>query len=78
MLDNLRDQASSTPFFQDDDDLLPPEEVIEVKKRSPLRIPSLGLSAPQRFFLSVMFLTVVCLLGVMFLLVTGRIALPFF
>ncbi len=78
MLDNLRDQANSTPFFQDDDDLLPPEEIYEEKKKGPFSIPSFGLTPQQRFFLSIMFLVEVCILGVMFLLVAGKVALPFF
>jgi hypothetical protein len=35
------------------------------------------MNAQQRFILSVMLLIVVCLLGVMFLFVTGKIVPPF-
>jgi len=78
MLDNLRDQAGSTPFFENDDDLLPPEEILEEKQKKPFSLPTFGLNPQQRFILSVMFLVEVCILGTMFLLVAGKIALPFF
>ena len=78
MLDNLRDQAGSTPFFQDDSDLLPPEEIIEEKKRGPFSIPTFGLTPQQRFFLSIMVFIEICVLGMFFLLITGKVALPFF
>jgi hypothetical protein len=77
MLDNLRNQAS----FQPDDDLNPEEQPLE-QKRKP-RPPrksldrALGMTAPQRFLLSVMLLVIVCLLGAMLLMVTGKIILPF-
>ena len=77
MLDNLRDQASSTPFFQDDD-LLPPEEILEEKKRGPFSISTFGMNPKQLFFLSVLFFIEICVLGVMFMLVTGKMAIPFF
>lgn len=78
MLDNLRDQAGSTPFFQDDDDLLPPEEILEEKQKKPFSIPTFGLNPQQRFILSVMFIVEIFIMGMMFLLVAGKIALPFF
>lgn len=75
MLDNLRDQASSSPFFQE-------EEPIEEKKvdAPPPRknIDQItGMTAKQRFIISIMLLLVVCVLGVLIMMVTGKFALLF-
>ncbi|PJH75643.1 MAG: hypothetical protein CO064_05550 [Anaerolineae bacterium CG_4_9_14_0_8_um_filter_58_9] len=72
MLDNLRDQAASSQF---EEEVVPVQEEVEPPKPSLDQV--LGMNAQQRFFLSVMLLFVVCLLGVMFLFVTGKIVLPF-
>ena len=72
MLDKLRDDASSSAFLEDDDQLLgeaPPP---------PVRRPSgriLGMNAPQRFLISIMLMFTVLLLGILALLVLGKIAL---
>lgn len=74
MLDNLRDDDYSRPFFEDDS---PPEQEAE-----PAAMPAprrsrkfLGMTPFQRFVISVMLMMVVCLLGTLFLLATGRIGL---
>ena len=72
MLDNLRDQAASSQF---EEEVVPVQEEVEPPKPSLDQV--LGMNAQQRFFLSVMLLFVVCLLGVMFLFVTGKIVPPF-
>ena len=74
MLDNLRDQAS----FQDDE--VPPEEgAPQPKVKRPRRTldQATGMTAKQRFFLMVMLLIMVCLLGTMFLFATDKIVPPF-
>jgi hypothetical protein len=72
MLDYLRDQATSSQFE---------EEVVPIQEEDePPKLPldqSLRINAQQRFILSVMLLFVVCLLGVMFLFVTGKVFPPF-
>jgi len=72
MLDYLRDQAASSQFE---------EEVVPVQEEGePPKLPLdqfLRINAQQRFILSVMLLFVVCLLGVMFLFVTGKVFPPF-
>jgi hypothetical protein len=74
MLDNLRNQAS----FQEEEplDKKPPKPP---KQRKPRRSfdQSTGTTAVQRFFLAIMLLIVVCLLGIMFVLISGKIVLPF-
>ena len=76
MLDNLRDQAASSPYF--DEEPIP---------ETPVRPPSTprrtidqmtGMTAQQRFIVAVMLLAVVCLLGTMAIMVTGRFVLPIF
>ncbi|MDI6769860.1 MAG: hypothetical protein QMD04_09300 [Anaerolineales bacterium] len=74
MLDNLRDQASSSQFY---------EEAAVPARREEVHTPKfsldrlLGVNAQQRFVLALMLSFVVCLLGVMFLLVMGKIVPPF-
>jgi len=72
MLDNLRDQAASSQF---EEEVVPVQE--EVESTKPPLNQILGINAQQRFILSVMLLFVVCLLGVMFLFVTGKVFPPF-
>jgi len=74
MLDNLRDQAASSQYYQDEESS-PAQE--EVKPAKPSLGQFLGVKPQQRFILAVMLLFVVCLLGVMLLFVTGKIVPPF-
>jgi hypothetical protein len=79
MLDNLRDQSSSS-FFQDEgDDNIPesPDPKTGSKKSRKFTGKFLGLKPQQLFILLLMSFMVVCLLGTMFLLVTGKILPPF-
>ncbi|MDO9129133.1 MAG: hypothetical protein Q8N45_09015 [Anaerolineales bacterium] len=74
MLDNLRDQASSSQYYEEA--AVPAHrEEMHAPKSSLERI--LGVNAQQRFVLALMLSFVVCLLGVMFLLVMGKIVPPF-
>lgn len=75
MLDNLRDQTS----FQPEEEPLPadaPEQPKPRKRRRSLNQMT-GMTAQQRFMLSLMLLVMVCLLGVVFLVITGKVVLPF-
>lgn len=76
MLDNLRDDDYSRPFFEDDS---PPEPEAEpVAMPAPRRSGRfLGMTAFQRFVISVMLMIVVCLAGTLLLLATGRMGLYF-
>jgi len=76
MLDNLRDQAASSPFFQEEEPIV--EQVTDSPPPKKTFDQITGMNARQRFILAVMLLLVVCLLGVLILLVTGRFALPLF
>lgn len=80
MLDNLQDPDSSQ-FFQDEDEIKNNIENPVVGFNTDIKINNnrkfLGLKPQQLFILLVMLLLVVCLLGAMFLLVTGKMVPSF-
>ncbi len=71
MLDNLRDQAS----FQEDEPLTPPKKIKPPRQRKQVRSvdQTTGLSALQRFALALMLLIIVTLLGILILVMTGKV-----
>jgi hypothetical protein len=76
MFDNLRDDSS---FYEDEpNDLYPqpaaPAQPVVATRRSPRRREArfMGMTAQQRFLLSVMLLITVCVIGVLAMVVTGR------
>jgi hypothetical protein len=77
MLDNLRSQAAFTP----DEEEEPPEPKKPEEPKPPKPHRSLdqitGTTDKQRFLLAVMLLVMVCMLGSIFLLLTGKVVLPF-
>ena len=69
MLNDLRDQTS----FQEEDpipDAVPQSQPV---KRARSIDQMTGMNAQQRFMLSLMLVVMVCLLGLMALVVTGKI-----
>jgi hypothetical protein len=73
MLDNLRNQSS----FQEEQSTPEVQEQPKPQKRRKTLDQMTGMTAPQRFFLALMLLVIVCLLGTMALVVTGTVYLPF-
>jgi hypothetical protein len=75
MLDNLREQAS----FQEDEEPLDPglTEAPKPPKRRRSFDQITGTTAQQRFALAVMLLVIVCLLGTMFLFLSGKMVPSF-
>ncbi len=80
MLDNLRSQTSFEPEEEE-----PQEPVDSPKKkapRPPRRKRSIdqitGMNGPQRFMLSMMLMTMVCLLGVIILVALQKVVPPGF
>ncbi len=78
MLDNLREEASSSPFFEEEEEDLLGTETIEPKRDwfawlGPIRT----LTPAQRLILSALLFVSVCLIGSMFLLITGRFSIFF-
>lgn len=77
MLDNLRDQASSSPMFQDE---TPKPDLPDQPKPPKVRRTfdqMTGMTALQRFTLVFMLFIIVCLLGVTLLILTNKVVLPF-
>ena len=81
MFDDLRNEGNSSPLFQEED----AEPLLDVQPKQSNRAGGfglkinnnfLGMTAFQRFVISMMLLMVVCILGTMFLLVTGKILPP--
>lgn len=72
MLDDLRNSSS---FIEEE----PPVEEQPQPKRfiQPRKETFLGMTAPQRFALSLLLFLMVCVIGVFALLFTGSISLPF-
>jgi hypothetical protein len=77
MLDNLRDDDYSRPFFEDDTPLEQAAGPAAAPVQSRRSTQFLGMTPFQRFVLSVMLMMVVCLLGSLLLLATGRVGLYF-
>lgn len=71
MLDNLRDSASQSPFFQEDQ--TPPEQKTPPSRRSSSNGTILGMTPIQRFVLALMLFMMVCVLGSFLLLATEKI-----
>lgn len=81
MLDDLRNDDSS-PLFDFEDDF--EEEEPEFEDDAPQAAAAskftynphmLGMTPVQRFTLAVLFFVMVCMMSVMFLVVTGRVVL---
>lgn len=77
MFDNLRDDANSSLYEEDDIELFPEEEVkaVAAPSRRKKEGKLLGMTSMQRFIIATMLMIAVCTLGTMCLLLTGRIGL---
>ena len=77
MFDNLRDDSS---FYEEEQNDLYQEPVAQAQpiaatRRTPSRRRKtgfMGMTAQQRFLLSVMLLITVCVMGILAMVVTGR------
>lgn len=82
MFDNLRDLPDDTPLYEDDqgkDDLFK-DEAVESSVAAPARKKRksknfLGMTAQQRFLISIMLMFTVCLLGTLVMFVMGRMSI---
>jgi hypothetical protein len=71
MFDDLREQANTMPFFEEEE-----APALEPRARpAPKRF--LGMTPAQRFLLAVLLLFVTCILSTLFLLVTEKVVIPF-
>jgi hypothetical protein len=73
MFDNLRNDANSSPFYEDDK----AQDKSAAGAMAPIARPKstkfLGMTAQQRFILAVLMMSAVCVLGIMLLLITEKI-----
>jgi hypothetical protein len=80
MWDQFRGKEEEAPFFKDDEleivDAPPPKKTpsLNLNLGKYFEEPILGMTAPQRFLISIMLLITVCMLGSMFLMITGKFA----
>ena len=75
MFDNLREQANSTPFYEDEADFNEAVSAPPKPQKTSTGGHFLGMTPVQRFIIAVMLLIAVCALGSMCLLITGKIGL---
>lgn len=73
MLDDLREQAGDMDFLTDDEESY---EYTENPTASPTLI--MGMTPVQRFIIAVLAMLMTCIMGTFCLLLTEKIALPFF
>jgi uncharacterized oligopeptide transporter (OPT) family protein len=75
MFDNLRDDAKSNPFYEDNkvQSQAAAGTIAPLARSRPAKF--LGMTAQQRFIIVFMMMIAVCVLGVMFMLITGRFGL---
>jgi hypothetical protein len=71
MLDDFREQADSSSFFDEEESNEYNEVPIETKKQF------LGMTPVQRFVIAFLLLAIVCLIGTFALLATEKVVLPF-
>ena len=73
MLDDLREQASDSDHFSEEQPVFEYKDEEETRESKNL---FLGMTPVQRFVIAVMILMMVCVMGTFFLLVTEKIYLP--
>jgi hypothetical protein len=76
MLDNLRNQATFEPGEEEQPEIIQPEPPKPPQPRRSFDKMT-GTTDKQRLMLAIMLFIMVCLLGVILLVITGRWILPF-
>jgi hypothetical protein len=76
MFDNLRDSAESSFYEEESNDLYKEPVARPAAKRSRANNARfLGMTAQQRFFISVMLMFTVCIIGTLAMFVLGKMSL---
>jgi len=82
MFDNLRDEFSDDPIYEDEQDALYQEpklatqpSVAAARPRRSKKGKFLGMTAQQRLLISVMFMFAVCLIGTLAMFVMGKMSI---
>ena len=77
MFDNLRDSASSSSFYEEE-----PNELYREPASRPVAAPArrnssrfLGMTAQQRFIVSLMLMFTVCVIGTLAMFILGKMSL---
>jgi hypothetical protein len=74
MLDNLRNQATFKPEEEPEEPIRPEKPKLRKRRRSFNQVTH--TTDKQRLMLAIMLLVMVCLLGVILLVFTGKVVLP--
>jgi len=72
MFDNLREDAATNSYYEDEAKLRPAAGASTYRAR-PRSRRILGMTSVQRFVITFMLMLAVCVIGAMALLVTGKI-----
>jgi hypothetical protein len=79
MFDNLRDSAESSFYEEEPNDLYKEPEAQPVASRTPKKRRGnarfLGMTAQQRFFVSLMLMFTVCIMGTLAMFILGKMSL---
>ena len=75
MFDNLRDSASDFYEEEQNDPYKQPAAKVVAARRRRKNTRFLGMTAQQRFFVSMMLLFTVCVMGVLAMFVLGKMSL---
>jgi hypothetical protein len=71
MFDGLRNDASNTSGFDDQVEFFPEDKpAASARRRKPGQF--LGMTAQQRFFVALMLMIAICMLGIMCMVLTKR------
>ena len=73
MFDNLREQANSSSFYEEEAQFQQAADTTTAAappRRSSGRF--LGMTAAQRFFIALILMSAVCIIGALILFVTGK------
>ncbi|HET9912766.1 MAG TPA: hypothetical protein VFQ13_12800 [Anaerolineales bacterium] len=78
MFDNLRDSAESSSFYEEEQNDLYKEPVAGAKAPAKKRRQNarfLGMTPQQRFFVSLMLMFTVCIMGTLAMFILGKMSL---
>jgi hypothetical protein len=75
MLDDLR---NSSTFIDEEEELQDQEESVRRYPTRRRKEPFLGMTAPQRFVVSLLLFMMVCVVGAFALMLTEKMVMPFF
>ena len=80
MFDNLRDLSDSPLYEDDQDDPFKDVDLVDEPAETPVRERRrsgnfLGMTAQQRFLISVMLMITVCMLGTLAMFVLGKMSI---